>query len=58
MTEAMITAPGWYFYWNEYPDEGSDGPYVSEQEAREIAQCVCEDTEDGNEVPFTVWYQG
>ena len=60
-TEAMITAtePGWYFYWNDYPDEGSDGPYASEQECREFAECAAEDAcdrADGEEPPeFTVW---
>jgi len=30
--------PGWYYYWEEYPDEGSCGPYETWEEAEEHAK--------------------
>lgn len=46
---------GWYFYDSEYPEEGSDGPYVSLEDARQAAQLVGYDLDDEDSVTF--WEQ-
>lgn len=48
--------PGWYFYLTEYPEEGSDGPFHTEQSAILAATESCENAYGpGEHTEFTVW---
>lgn len=37
LADDVITAPGWYYYDEEYPEEGSVGPFNDQEELRKYA---------------------